>query len=96
MKINNTNPVVVVVVVVVTDPALSKVVSTCYFVLGGEVMYTGTKSSTVSGRSCQSWDQQCPHKHSYADATLVDEFAAEENYCRGFQYKKAVVLHNRP
>ena len=51
-------------------------------------MYTGTKSTTVSGKTCQRWDQQYPHKHGYANARLDEKFAAKENYCRGFEYKK--------
>lgn len=43
--------------------------------------YRGTISVTTSGKTCQRWDEQAPHKHSrtrndYPDANLV------ENYCR--------------
>lgn len=37
--------------------------------------YTGTVSVTVSGRKCQNWHDQTPHKHDYAEH-------GNHNYCR--------------
>ena len=36
--------------------------------------YIGTESKTVSGKSCQMWNEQTPHKHSRP--------AVSHNYCR--------------
>ncbi|CAG2187406.1 CD206 [Mytilus edulis] len=39
--------------------------------------YRGTISQTNTGRTCQAWSSQVPHKHSYSDQ-LLDQ----KNYCR--------------
>ena len=38
--------------------------------------YDGTTSKTISGRTCQRWDSQTPHRHRHY--SLADD----ENYCR--------------
>jgi len=45
----------------------------CY--TGNGEDYIGTKSTTKSGYTCQRWDTQSPHKHSYGHINA-------ENYCR--------------
>jgi len=43
--------------------------------------YRGKQTKTRSGRTCQAWDQQTPHKHSNG----VDKkpgFGQEANFCR--------------
>ena len=37
--------------------------------------YTGKKSTTKSGRTCQMWSRQMPHKSNYPNT-------GEHNYCR--------------
>ncbi len=39
--------------------------------------YNGTMSTTVSGLSCQPWDSQSPHTHSYEPSDVL-----VGNYCR--------------
>ena len=46
---------------------------------GGD--YIGTISRTISGRTCQSWEVQYPHKHHFEDE-LPGSVAAHRNYCR--------------
>ncbi|XP_041951278.1 plasminogen-like isoform X1 [Alosa sapidissima] len=43
--------------------------------------YRGNISRTVSGYTCQRWDSQTPHSHSYIASLLPDKYL-EENYCR--------------
>ena len=46
--------------------------------------YMGTLNVTQSGKPCQAWASQFPHKHTMTDDTLyVDGSAAlARNYCR--------------
>jgi integrin beta 3 len=44
--------------------------------------YTGRVSRTKSGKRCQRWDSQSPHKHSYKG------LMAHENYCRNPEGKE--------
>ena len=39
------------------------------------VSYDGKTNSTESGRDCQNWSSQIPHKHSF-------EWVGDLNYCR--------------
>ena len=39
-------------------------------------LYEGNKNVTISGRACQMWASQKPHKHSYK------WLKSESNYCR--------------
>merc|ERR1711872_1012635 len=43
--------------------------------------YRGTKATTVSGRKCQPWASQKPHKHTYTAAKYPNG-GLEANYCR--------------
>jgi len=68
----------------------------CY--TGQGLSYVGKKSKTVSGKTCQRWDSQKPHKHdmtakglhglSWADSRTVMEYLKDKsiseaaNYCR--------------
>jgi len=43
--------------------------------------YRGYLNTTVSGKSCQRWDEQQPHTHEYT-AQHYPEGGMEDNYCR--------------
>ncbi len=43
--------------------------------------YRGTISKTWTGRECQRWDVQAPHRHSRTPSRYPDA-GLEENYCR--------------
>ncbi|XP_046570945.1 uncharacterized protein LOC124279186 isoform X4 [Haliotis rubra] len=65
-------------------------VSGCWTVRSGSVLYTGTLSTTTTGKVCQRWDSQTPHAHVMREDKRfrIPEFdshqTAEEsaNYCR--------------
>lgn len=46
--------------------------------------YTGHQSITVSGRTCQRWLSQSPHKHNFTDAKSFPDYSLEDadNFCR--------------
>lgn len=46
--------------------------------------YVGTKSVTRTGRACQRWDMQYPHKHTYTDIKQFPDhtLADASNFCR--------------
>ncbi|XP_059831441.1 prothrombin [Hypanus sabinus] len=43
--------------------------------------YTGTLNKTLSGRYCQAWSSQSPHKHNYTKQNYPTA-GLEANYCR--------------
>merc|ERR1719507_48672 len=43
--------------------------------------YRGCQSKTISGLSCQSWDDQSPHAHSWTSSTFPDS-GLTGDYCR--------------
>ncbi|ELU12469.1 hypothetical protein CAPTEDRAFT_50153, partial [Capitella teleta] len=45
------------------------------------VEYSGTLSTTLSGRTCQRWDVQTPHAHNVDDAHFPNDDLAH-NHCR--------------
>uniref|UniRef100_K1PAJ5 Plasminogen n=1 Tax=Magallana gigas TaxID=29159 RepID=K1PAJ5_MAGGI len=49
----------------------------CYIVGEEKNIYTGNKSTTITGRTCQSWSSTVPHSHNY-----LNNPEAEGNYCR--------------
>ncbi|XP_035696734.1 uncharacterized protein LOC118430131 [Branchiostoma floridae] len=48
---------------------------------GNGVSYRGTVSVTETGKTCQRWDSQTPHKHDTTPAKYPSS-GLEENYCR--------------
>ena len=46
--------------------------------------YAGTMSSTVTDRTCQDWDSQTPHSHSFTDPNQFPDASMSDasNFCR--------------
>ncbi len=44
----------------------------------------GTLSTTISGKQCQRWDQQTPHRHSNTNPALFPDITlgGATNFCR--------------
>merc|ERR1712168_239465 len=51
----------------------------CYNPQNNGEDYRGTKSVTLSGKTCQKWAKQKPHAHEYPPKDYPE---LEENYCR--------------
>merc|ERR1712176_389980 len=45
------------------------------------VGYRGTKATTITGKTCQAWNKQYPHKHGNTP-TKKPRLGLEKNYCR--------------
>lgn len=43
--------------------------------------YMGTEAATKSNETCQRWESQEPHRHSYKETDFPDQ-TMPENYCR--------------
>ena len=57
-------------------------IGSCYDGLTGEG-YTGTLSTTKSGKTCQRWDGTSPHWHNQNPDNFPEKsLTAAENYCR--------------
>ncbi|XP_046332469.2 putative apolipoprotein(a)-like protein 2 [Haliotis rufescens] len=61
----------------------------CYTKQGRTAVYSGTKSVTASGKTCQSWSSTSPNNHAYFrnyfDITNGAQnlgYAGAANYCR--------------
>ncbi|XP_046570940.1 uncharacterized protein LOC124279185 isoform X2 [Haliotis rubra] len=78
-------------------------ISGCWTAPAGKVVYTGTRSTTTTGKVCQRWDSQTPHTHTKTEDVKFwipgfdtpQTVTGSANYCRdpdrdGF----FMVLHN--
>ncbi|XP_071094872.1 uncharacterized protein [Haliotis cracherodii] len=79
-----------------TDGSWTKVnmkcanISSCWWISEGKASYTGTQSTTSSGKTCQRWDSQEPHTNEYTDDDkfVISGFDVPQtvtgsaNYCR--------------
>ena len=54
----------------------------CYTDIG--IYYVGTLSTTENGKTCQRWDSQTPHSHSWTDESRYPDITVSDasNYCR--------------
>ena len=57
---------------------------------GKQADYRGKINKTASGRTCQRWDVQSPHKHSRTPENYPNS-GLEENYCRNPDGKELIV-----
>ncbi|XP_071115791.1 uncharacterized protein [Haliotis cracherodii] len=64
-------------------------ITSCWMISGSRVVYTGTQSTTRSGKTCQRWDGQEPHSHGYEDGQFIipgfdslQTVKESANYCR--------------
>ncbi|KAL3862429.1 hypothetical protein ACJMK2_008395, partial [Sinanodonta woodiana] len=65
-----------------TNPAISCGINECYTV-GNSSTYHGHRTCTFSGKTCQRWDSQTPHSHSFTAVNFPDgSLALANNYCR--------------
>lgn len=48
--------------------------------------YYGDVSTTISGKTCQRWDTQYPHRHSFF--RLQEQAHLKKNYCRNPSYSR--------
>ena len=44
--------------------------------------YVGTKSTTITGKTCQKWNINVPHFNDYNDPSLFPGQNMDHNYCR--------------
>ena len=71
--------------------SLQLVSLTCRHTKSGED-YKGTLSTTYSGKTCQRWDSQSPHTHSFVPSDFIEETSLTgiNNYCRNPDGEKGV------
>ncbi|XP_077981543.1 plasminogen-like [Glandiceps talaboti] len=81
----------------VSAPGLGCEFTECYHDLR-QIDYRGTISETESGRTCQRWDSQNPHVHSYAPDKFSAHGIGEHNYCRnpGYDHHRAWCYTSNP
>ena len=48
--------------------------------------YRGSVSTTISGKTCQMWSEQAPHKHSRSQANFPCKLKHKEMFCIGVCY----------
>ncbi|XP_076085440.1 uncharacterized protein LOC143056240 isoform X2 [Mytilus galloprovincialis] len=65
-----------------TDAYLSCAQDECY-TSGSSHLYAGKRNCGLSGTTCQAWNQQTPHAHTYISADFPDVSIDDaKNYCR--------------
>jgi len=53
--------------------------------------YRGCQDKTMSGRTCQKWNLQSPHKHPYTEEKYPDAGLGNHNYCRNPKAEKETI-----
>ncbi|XP_046570947.1 uncharacterized protein LOC124279187 isoform X2 [Haliotis rubra] len=69
-------------------------ISVCWTAPAGVAFYTGTRSTTITGKACQRWDAQTPHTHvnnvnmkfSIPGFDTPQTVTGSANYCRDPSY----------
>ncbi|XP_078607085.1 uncharacterized protein LOC144879470 [Branchiostoma floridae x Branchiostoma japonicum] len=57
---------------------------------GNGASYRGTVSATKTGKTCQRWDSQTPHRHANNIPARLPSSGLEQNYCRNPDGKSGV------
>merc|ERR1719421_2175725 len=52
--------------------------------------YRGCQTKTVSGKTCQKWTVQTPHRHSRKPANYPNAGLGDHNYCRNPDREPAI------
>ncbi|XP_071948893.1 uncharacterized protein [Antedon mediterranea] len=62
-------------------PKTKSLISECYK-MGDAVDYRGSVNTTISGKACQYWTSQIPHKHARTTVKYPDKGLGDHNLCR--------------
>lgn len=59
------------------------------FTLDSGADYRGTVSQTISGLTCQAWNEQTPHRHGFLPDSFPGFGLGDHNYCRSLGRARA-------